>query len=432
MMRKSRPALLLAALLGTAFMLSAPAMIVDGDRGVLLTGRDDSARASAPAMGADKGPSVSRDVGQHLQDAIKALNAKDYKTALAAVQAAQGVSGQSDYDKFKINEFLSIVYNDMDDKVSAEAPAAAAANSTVVPDSEKPEIYIRAMVLAEDNKHYDQAIKFGKQFEALGKPDSRVTEELLQAYMNAGDTADTAIYVKKVKDAEIAAGKMPDQALLDTEFNMKIKAHDQDGAAQVLLELAIDYNESRDWSQLLDVVFATKGLREKDIVHLGRLFFATGAPVPPDDANFIAEATNHLGYYGDAQTAVDKGAKPVPGLAGKVAADKKSLGQQIAAGPKQGGQYNLKLAEALYGYGRYADAETAARAAIAKGDVADPSDVQLVLGEALFSQGKYAEAAQTFAGVKGGGPATGRIASIWQQYAQVKARPATAAAPAAQ
>jgi hypothetical protein len=265
----------------------------------------------------------------------------------------------------------------------------------------------------------------------LGKPDSRVTEEMMEAYTLAGDTANAQIYLTRLMDANKAANKKPEEFLLQTQFNLYLKEKNEAGAEEALTLLAVNYNEPHDWSQLIDITFIKKGLREADIVHLGRLLYASGAPVSKDDATLVAEATNHLAYYGDAQTSVEKGAKPIPGLAAKVAADKRTLSAQIAAGSKQGGQYNAKLAEALYGYGRYADAVTAARAAIAKGGASDPSEAPMVLGEALFAQGNYADAAKTFSSVKGGGPVTGRIADIWYQYANAKARDAAAPAPAA-
>ena len=58
----------------------------------------------------------------------------------------------------------------------------------------------------------------------------------------------------------------------------------------------------------------------------------------------------------------------------KADADKKTIPAQIAAGAKQNGQYNVKLAEALYGYGMYPEAEAAARLAKTKGGATDPTE----------------------------------------------------------
>jgi tetratricopeptide (TPR) repeat protein len=108
--------------------------------------------------------------------------------------------------------------------------------------------------------------------------------------------------------------------------------------------------------------------------------------------------------------------------------------QQIAAGQKQDGKYNAKLAEALYSYGMYPEAEAAAKLAMSKGGNPDPSEAPMVLGQSLVAQGKYAEAIAAFGQVQGGGPATARITRLWEDYAKVKQNPpsttAAAAAPA--
>ena len=404
---KSRTALLLAAFLGTTIL------------------------CAGPAFAADKEPTVSRAVGKQLQAAITALTAGDAKGAVDAIKAAQVLPDLTDFDKYKINEFLAIADNKVGDTAEAETAAVAAADSPVLPDADKSEAYIHALVISMSNKHYTVAIKYGRLFEALGQTDPRVTEELLEAYLDSGDTADTQIYLKKVLDADAAAGRMPDEALLDTQFKLQVQAKDQAGALKTLETLAVNYNETYDWEQLIDVMFGQKGLGYSDVISLGRLLYASPGTVPKDDATIVAETAEHLAYYGDVQTSVNKGAKPVPGLAGKIAADKKGLDGQIAQSGRQGGLFNAKLADVLYGYGRYAEAEAAARIAVAKGgNPGDTAEAPMVLGEALFAQGKYAEAAQVFGGVKGGGPVTARIAEIWHAYAEAKARPAAAAAPA--
>jgi hypothetical protein len=78
------------------------------------------------------------------------------------------------------------------------------------------------------------------------------------------------------------------------------------------------------------------------------------------------------------------------------------------------------LAEALYGYGMYREAEAAATLAIQKGGNADASEAPMVLGQALTAQKKYDDAVTAFGQVSGGGPATARIARLWADYARIK------------
>src|SRR6185369_11881424 len=107
---------------------------------------------------------------------------------------------------------------------------------------------------------------------------------------------------------------------------------------------------------------------------------------------------------------------------------KQTIPAQIAAGQKANGKYNVKLAEALYSYGMYPEAEAAARLAQQQGGMDDPSEAPMVLGQALVAQGKYDDAIASFGKVTGGGPATPRTVRLWVDYAKIKKNPPVAAA----
>ena len=51
-------------------------------------------------------------------------------------------------------------------------------------------------------------------------------------------------------------------------------------------------------------------------------------------------------------------------------------------------------------------------------------------GNDYYQKGKYADAAPIFASVKGGSPATPRVASLWADFSKMKAAPPAAAAAA--
>ncbi len=122
-----------------------------------------------------------------------------------------------------------------------------------------------------------------------------------------------------------------------------------------------------------------------------------------------------------------QGATGYPDPTAAMNKDKATIQAQITAGAKQNGLYNAKLAEALYSYGMYPEAEAAARLAISKGGDPNTAEPQMVLGQALVAQGKYDDAIAAFGAVTGGSPATARIARLWSNYANSKKNPATAA-----
>jgi len=177
------------------------------------------------------------------------------------------------------------------------------------------------------------------------------------------------------------------------------------------------------------VSLTTKGMRDIDYVYMGRLMFLqSGGKIRPEDASLIGSTASRLGFLGEAVQAQKLGGTGFPEPGPKVDADKKTFPQQVAAGAKQNGVYNVKTAEAAYGYGMYAEAETLAKAAKEKGGVPDPTEPDMVLGMAQAGQGKYAEAAQTFGAVNQPNPASARVVRLWTYFAKTKANPSTATA----
>jgi tetratricopeptide (TPR) repeat protein len=223
-------------------------------------------------------------------------------------------------------------------------------------------------------------------------------------------------------EADKKAGKLPDRKTLQTLLAAQSKLKDDAGMADTLEEQAADYNDPADWAEIIAISFATPGLRDQDAIWLGRLSFVVGARVPASNANTVGTVASQHGLFGDAVNANAHGGQVEPDPGPRADSDKKTMPDQIAQAPTQDGAYNAKLAEALYGYGMYPQAEAAAKLAIQKGGNADASEPPMVLGQALAAQGKYDEAVTAFGQVKGGGPVTPRIARMWTAYARIKKR----------
>jgi tetratricopeptide (TPR) repeat protein len=152
------------------------------------------------------------------------------------------------------------------------------------------------------------------------------------------------------------------------------------------------------------------------------LLFVVGAQVSTTDAGTVGQVASQHGFFGDAVNARIHGGQVDPDPAPRADSDKKTMPDQIAQQQAQDGAYNAKLAEALYGYGMYREAEAAAKLAIQKGGNPDPSEAPMVLGQALTAEGKIDEAIVAFGQVTGGGSVTPRIARLWADYARIKKR----------
>ncbi len=383
----------------------------DGDAGNRFQRRPQA--KAGPAVG-----QISSAVAKPLNDAIAAMGAKKLPEALAAGKTAL-TQAKTDYEKMKVNQVLTAINANLGDEAAATVAAEAAADTPPdsIPAEDKPQIYFNATALALNAKQNDKAFTYAKLLQALNPTEARMQDVIGRAYYASGDASAPAFFQKQI-DASIAAGKAPTRDQLQMLLASQIKAKDEAAAEKTMVQSVLYYNDPSDWQQIIDVTMSTRGIRDVDAVLLGRLLFVCGAPVSQDNAKLIGETTQKLALYGDAQTAQNKGA----GLqldAARIAADKGSLAQQIQMGSGQNGLFNVKLAEALYGYGMYAEAEAAARTAQSKGG-ADASEVTMLIGMSQAMQGKYADAVATFGQVQGGSPATPRIAELWSAYAKIK------------
>jgi TolA-binding protein len=228
--------------------------------------------------------------------------------------------------------------------------------------------------------------------------------------------------IKQRIEVDKKAGRVPDRKMLQALLSAQSQAKDEAGMADTLEEEAADYNDPADWNEIIAITLGTPGLRDQDGIWLGRLLFVVGAKVSPNDASTVGQIASQRGFFGDAVSAKAHGGQVDPDPAPRADSDRKTMPDQIAHGQAQDGAYNAKLAEALYGYGMYGEAEAAAKLAIQKGGSPDPSEAPMVLGQALTAQGKYDEAIAAFGQVKGGGPVTPRIARLWTAYAKTKKR----------
>jgi hypothetical protein len=387
--------------------------------------------ASAMAADAPKAPKLTQAVAKALTDAQKAGNAKDYPTALAAIEKAKAVSGPTPYDTLMINRFAMGIHVGMNDLTAAgvDAEAAADIDPSVIPDADKPSVYKPALQLAMNSKHYDKATKYAKLYMATTPPPAGADLALAtQALYLGGDYAGATAIAQKNVDTATAAGQKPARSDLDIILASQVKQKDEAGAEKTLETLVANFNMPEDWNQIMGVSLTTKGMRDIDYIYMGRLMFLQGSKVSATDASLVGSTASRLAFYGDAVQAEKQGATGFPPAGPKADADKKTIPAQIAAGAKQNGQYNVKLAEALYGYGMYPEAITAAQLAKSKGGATDPTEADMVIGMGQTAAGQYAEAATTFGAINAPNPASARVVRLWGYFAKNKANPSATAA----
>ena len=376
-----------------------------------------------------KPPKITPAIQKALSEAQKASGAKDYPAALAAIDKAKAVSGATPYDTLMINRFAMGAHVGMKDLAAAavDAEAAADIDPSAIPDEDKANVYKPALQLAVNAKHTDKAVKYAKLFLATTPPPTGADMALItMALYQGGDYAGATAVAQKNIDAATAAGQKPSLSDLQIVMNAQVKQNEQAGAEKTLEALVANYGQAQDWNQLMAVALTTKGMRDIDYIYMGRLMFLQGGTVTPSDASLIGSTASKLGFLGEVAESEKRGGTGFTPVGGKADADKKTIPAQIAAGPKQNGLYNVKLAQALYGYGMYPEAIAAAQLGKSKGGDPDPTEADMVIGQAQAASGQFAAAATTFAGVQQSNPASARVVRLWTYFVKSKASPATA------
>jgi hypothetical protein len=264
---------------------------------------------------------------------------------------------------------------------------------------------------------------------------------LALAYYETNDFAHAQQYAQQSISLAKAAGQPPDQNALMIVMSSQVKQNNQAGAEQTLEQLALQSNTPESWAQLVGAAFGTKGMNDATAIYLYRLLILSGG-AKGSDYKEMASALSVLGYPTETMNVLQQGVSAGKLSSSEVGAtlskarrdaaqDERMLPQIASSAAKsRTGEQDIKLAEDYWGYGRYADAEAAARRAIGKGGLKTPAEGPLMIGAAGVAQGKYADAIQTLSQISGNEAAT-RTAHLWSLYAQAKQGGHSASAPAA-
>jgi len=190
------------------------------------------------------------------------------------------------------------------------------------------------------------------------------------------------------------------------------------------------YDDADEWGQLIDFSLGTKGIKDFEALHIYRLLAVAKAKAGPDDFKVASALALSIGYPVEAEAILQNAGMPVGAdVRGRAASDRKTIDSFAGIAAKSPtGELDQKLAETFYGYGRYAEAEAAARRALQKGGAkTNANEANMVLGQSLLLEGKTADAVAAFNAVSNPSPGTAKAQHLWLLYAN---RKYGAAAPA--
>jgi tetratricopeptide (TPR) repeat protein len=382
-------------------------------------------------------PKLSKDVMVALAAAQKSVQTGDNQAALASIKQAQAVSGQSDYDTLQINNFLAMVDINLKDyqgaDVANEAVVESPAFSDLDPAAQK-SLLRNGLLLAAQFQHWTKVIAYQPKLDAMQGNDDATYAVTAQAYYLTKDMTNAKAYAQKSINAAKAAGKQPNEVVMEIEMGSQAST-DQNAAEATLEQIVTTYNRLDDWDQLVSVSLGTKGLSNADALNMYRVLYIQGPMKTADDYTFLGNLAQAERDSVEARNALQAGVSAgkitanatLAKARGEAAGDEKIISQAMAAASKsKKGEDGMEVAQDLWGYGRYADVETMATQAKAKGGLKDPGEANVLIGMAQVAQGKYDQGIATLSQVTGS-PGRLRAAHLWTLYAQAKQKGATSA-----
>lgn len=403
---------------------------------------------ATPAQAADKdkdkaeAPKASKSISKLMVDANKASEAKDYKTVVEKCLEAEKTADLTDADWYYINRFLGVAYLSLGDRDKARENIIKVVKNPVTPVGDRKFLTGPAMSLAAEVNDNATVIELGKIALADGTDNPEVLGTLAGAYYQTGDYANAIVYSQKGVDATTAKGQIPLYGLYQVLAYSYDKQKNRPAALKTFELMARDYGKGEDWRYLLDLSLealppGNKQSREIAALDIYRLRVVVDAVWVGTNYQEAEDSAHAIRSWGDSRTfiqmGIDKGvidrAKAAP-LLNQVSADARKDEPILPTVEKSAkGKDLANVAEAYYGYGRYADASRAAKAVIAAGGPA-AGEAQLVLAMSQVRLGDEAGATQTLANYQGDAPLT-RAADLWKIYLTRRYGKTAAAAPAA-
>jgi tetratricopeptide (TPR) repeat protein len=392
--------------------------------------------AAAQVFAADK-PTVRPEVGAPLQEAQKALQAKNYKDAKAKIDQAEAVGKLTPYESYIVARLKSSAAIGSGDYKGALSAYDVVLASPELPAAEKLQTLDAYVKIAYASKDYAKTADAIQKYKAAGGNSAETLGLYAQSLYLAGKYKEASTALTAEINEAASAGKRPTDTQLQLLASCALKQNDM-VAYTAALEQMVTYSPKKEyWLDLLVRTSHKPGFSDRLDLDMYRLRDATGTLDKADDYMEAAQLSLQAGFPGEAQKFVDKGyAAKLLGagpdgprhqrlkdlVTKKIAEDKATLadGEKAAAAQATGDA----LVSTGFNYVAYGQADKGIALidqGIKKGGIKAPDQAKLHLGEAYMMAGKKDLAAKTFATVQGT-DGSKDIARLW--VLQMKAPPA--------
>ncbi|MDP3492214.1 MAG: hypothetical protein Q8R82_03805 [Hyphomonadaceae bacterium] len=388
----------------------------------------------SPAIAQTTPPPLTKQMIGPLNDAQKAIVAKDWATAKTKLDAASA-QAKTPNDQVALNQLRIVMQSETKDNAGLAASLESLlASGLITPEQTKQYRGVLAKAYGDAGDTAKSLAAFRVYIDAYGG----TAEQYLALSADAAKTKDwpnTVTYAKKSVDSAKAAGAKP----TDTAYLLQMRAHKEtnDMTAYYAVEEALvaDYPKEDYWKELI-------AYRTQDAPNYGgaarldlfRAMQAAGITLTvnekrtaiqealkrglPAEALALAEPAIASGELGSAPEDQDyvKKAKAA------IASDKAGLEKEAADALKKGNAISIaNIGEAMMSYGDNAKAIEMISKGIEIG-IADPADLDIAklhLGIAQYRSGQKEEARTTWSTIKADNGAAA-LAQNWTLISKLK------------
>ncbi|QBQ39369.1 tetratricopeptide repeat protein [Pseudoduganella plicata] len=382
--------------------------------------------AAAPMVGlvpaAYAADTVRAEVGKPLQEAQRLVSSGKAREALTKLQAADAVSGKSDFEKYQIERVRAAAAASAGDNATAIRAFETLINSGRLSASEKPKFTEGLAGMYYRAKDYPKAITW-IQKSLQDNPNNATMKQLLtQTYFISGRYAEAA--------KELSQGRQSEENL-QMLANIQLKQNDKAGYVQTLEKLAGQYPKASYWADLLNRVQGKPGFSSTLNLDVMRLKLALGQLSKPSEFMEMAQLALQAGNAPEAIKIIDQGYKKgalgtgtdaarhqrLKDLANKTLADQTAnqATQEANLIKEKDSDGLFNMGYALTSGGKADKGIPLMEQAMKIGTPRRPEEQKLHYGIALFNAGKKAPALAALKNVKGtAGEA--ELARYWTLY----------------
>ncbi|MFZ9708826.1 MAG: hypothetical protein ACO3CV_04195 [Steroidobacteraceae bacterium] len=374
---------------------------------------------------------VSPAVAKTLQAAQNASKARKWSECLSELRQAEANPGKTGYDQFVINElraFCALSSNDVTTALKAYEDNLA---SSFIGD--RTASRVRDLTKLHFNaRNYDKSIEFGQRAIKEGFADADTYLVVAQSYYQKNDYRNARDFVGNwIKDME-RRGQRPRENALNIYVTSCMRLKDDACTSAGFEKLVTYYPKPDSWANLMQALFRSRS--EAAAFNAFRLATEVGAMRAGDDYTELAQRALERGLANEAQKAletafgrnafkdkrdIDRNTRLLNSAKQRAASERAGLAKadrDAAAG--KDGNADLRVGQSYLSFGQFPQAVAAIERGIAKGNVTNPAEAQLILGIAQSKAGNKAAAARAFRAVKTDDADLNRVTKLWSLRAQ--------------